>query len=205
MVVSSIQEHRPSRSRAGTPVCQRANPAVAVVRFHGGALEASYLQRLVVCAVGQSCAVCVLAMWPQVGFSQARTTSKPHISSKQNHKISRRWEFPLTRENIPTARGRLKLQPHINSALNDQHRDISELRHVKVVVKVDSIHGRNQWVACIRPNEDLPFNILIELSSCFGAYLPQSRGLLVIMVRFHTGLGLFCLPCVRLDYPSFPV
>ena len=25
----------------------------------------------------------------------------------------------------------------------------------------------------------------------FGAYLPQSRGLLVIVVRFHTGLGLF--------------
>ena len=40
---------------------------------------------------------------------------------------------------------------------------------------------------------------------CFEAYLPQSRGLLVIVVRFHTGLGLFCLSCVRLDYAPFSV
>ena len=41
--------------------------------------------------------------------------------------------------------------------------------------------------------------------SWFGAYLPQSRGLLVIVVRFHIGLGLLFLSCVRLDYPPFSV
>ena len=61
-------------------------------------------------------------------------------------------------------------------------------------------------MAYVRPHEDVPFIILIEVVlSCFGAYLPQSRGLLVIMIRFHTGLAFFCVPCVRLDYHSFPV
>ena len=57
--------------------------------IHGAALQASYVQRLVVCVfVGQSCAVCVLAMWLQVGLSQART-SKPHLSSKTNIYIAK--------------------------------------------------------------------------------------------------------------------
>ena len=85
-------------SRAGAPVRQRANPAVAVVRYSwcraGGFIRAAVG---CVCAVGQSCAVCVLAMWLQVGLSHARTTSTPHLSSKKTHKISRRWEFPPTR------------------------------------------------------------------------------------------------------------
>ena len=78
-------------SRAGTPVCQRANPAVAVVRYSwcraGGFIRAAVG---CVCAVGQSCAVCVLAIWLQVGLSQARATSNPHLSSKKTRKISRR-------------------------------------------------------------------------------------------------------------------
>ena len=55
------------------------------------------MQRLVVCAVGQSYAVCVLAMWLPVGLSQTRTTSKPHLPPPKSDKISRRWEFPPTR------------------------------------------------------------------------------------------------------------
>ena len=51
----------------------------------------------------------------------------------------------------------------------------------------------------VQSNTDLSYGL-----SCFEAYLSQSWGLLVIVVRFHTGLGLFCLSCVRLDYPPFP-
>ena len=110
-------------SRAGAPVCQRANPAVAVVRYSwcraGGFIRAAVG---CVCAVGQSCAVCVLAMRLQVGLSQARTTSKLHISSKKITKITKvgiptyaifRYVRTTYGENIPTARGRLKLQTHI--------------------------------------------------------------------------------------------
>ena len=54
-------------SRAGAPVCQRANPAVAVVRYSWccavGFTRAAFG---CVCAVGLSCAVRVLAMWLQV-------------------------------------------------------------------------------------------------------------------------------------------
>ena len=62
-----------------TPVCRRANPAVAVVRY--SRCRAGGFRRAAVgcvCAVGQSCAVCVLAMWLEVGLSQALTTSEPH-------------------------------------------------------------------------------------------------------------------------------
>ena len=41
-------------------------------------------------------------------------------------------------------------------------------------------------VTMARSNTDLPYGLC-----CFGAYLPQSRGLSVTVVRFHTGLGLF--------------
>ena len=54
-------------SRAGAPVCQRANPAVAVVRY-SWCRAVGFLRAAVgcVCAVGLACAVCVLAMWLQV-------------------------------------------------------------------------------------------------------------------------------------------
>ena len=52
----------------------------------------------------------------------------------------------------------------------------------------------------VQSNTDLSYGL-----SCFEAYLPQNRGLLVIVVRFHTGLGLFFLSCVRLDYPPVSV
>ena len=85
-------------SRAGTPVCQRENPAVVVVRS-SWCRAGGFIRKAVggVCAVGQSCAVCVLVLWLQVGLSQARTTSKPHLSSEINNKVSRKWEFPPTR------------------------------------------------------------------------------------------------------------
>ena len=87
-----------------------------------------------VCAVGQSCAVWVLAMWLQVRLSQARI-SKPHLSSKKKHKISRMWEFPPRRyfgmcgprrAKYPNSPGSSKTPDAHNSALNDQYRDISE-------------------------------------------------------------------------------
>ena len=54
-------------SRAGAPVCQRANPAVAVVRY-SWCRAVCFIRAAVgcVCAVGLSCAVCVLAMWLEV-------------------------------------------------------------------------------------------------------------------------------------------
>ena len=68
-------------SRAGTPVCQRANPAVTVVRYSwcraGGFIRA---------AVG---GVCVLAMWLQVGLSQAQTTSIPRLPPKKTQNIAK--------------------------------------------------------------------------------------------------------------------
>ena len=85
-------------SRAGAPVCPRANPAVAVVRYLW-CRAVCFIRASVgwVCAVGLSCAVCVLTMWLQVSLFQAQTTRKPHISSKNNNKKLRRWELPPTR------------------------------------------------------------------------------------------------------------
>ena len=50
-------------SRAGAPVCQRANPTVAVVRYWW-CRAVGFICAAVgcVCAVGLSCAVCVLAI-----------------------------------------------------------------------------------------------------------------------------------------------
>ena len=64
-------------SRAGAPVCQRANPAVAVVRY-SWCRALGFIRAAVgcVCAVGLTCAVCVLAMWLQVWLQDDHDTSR---------------------------------------------------------------------------------------------------------------------------------
>ena len=64
-------------SRAGTPVCQRANPAVAVVR-HSRCRAVGFIPAAVGCvyAVGLSCAVCVLAMWLQMWLQDDHDTPR---------------------------------------------------------------------------------------------------------------------------------
>ena len=54
-------------SRAGAPVCQRANPAAAVICYLW-CRAVGFIRAAVgcVCAVGLSCAVCLLAMWLKV-------------------------------------------------------------------------------------------------------------------------------------------
>ena len=164
---SSIHEPRPSRSRAGTPVCQRANPAVAVVRYSwcraGGFIRAAVGY---VCAVGQSCAVCVLTMWLQVGLSHRHEQQVNRIFPKKKMTKYREGGNSHLRDILgcadhvwreyPNSPGSSKTPDAHSSALNDQYRDISELRHAKVVVKVDSIHGRNHpimiFAAVITPS-----------------------------------------------------
>ena len=124
-------------SRAGAPVCQRTNPAVAVVRYLW-CRAVGFIRAAVgsVCAVRLSCAVCVLAMWLQVGLSQARTTSKPHFSSKKNTKYSEGVNSHLRDilvcadhawRKYPNSPGSSKTPDAHNLALYDQYRDISEI------------------------------------------------------------------------------
>ena len=64
-------------SRTGAPVCQRANPAVVVVRYPW-CRAVGFIHAAVgcVCAVGLSCTVCVLAMWLQVWLQDDHDTSR---------------------------------------------------------------------------------------------------------------------------------
>ena len=57
--------------------CQRANPAVAVVRY-SWCRAVGFIRAAVgyVCAVGLSCAVCVLAKWLQVWLQDDHDTSR---------------------------------------------------------------------------------------------------------------------------------
>ena len=124
-------------SRAGAPVCPRAHPAVAVVRY-SWCCAWGFIRAAVgcVCAVGQSCAVCVLAMGLQVGFSQARATSKPHLSPKKNTKYREGGNSHLrdilirvcVGQKYPNSPGSSKTPGAHNSALNDQYRDIPEFQ-----------------------------------------------------------------------------
>ena len=63
---------------------------------------------------------------------------------------------------------------------------VVKLRLVKVVVKVDSIHGRNQWVACIRPVSHRtrlmffpPEKILWTMACFVVAVVPDSVNVIV--------------------------
>ena len=148
---------------------------------------------------------------------QARATSKPHVSSK---KITKNSEGGNLRDILVCADhvwrkylnspGSSKTPDAHNSALNDQYRDISELRHAKVVVKVDSIHGRNQGVACVRPVShrtrlvfSFPEKTLWRMA-CFAiAVVPDSTDVIVCrpreIGRIGTQLTKICLCCFVLD------
>ena len=77
--VSKVRPNRPKqthpcpRSRAGAPVCQRANPDVVVICY-SWCRAVGFIRAAVgcACAVGLSCAVCLLATWLQVCLQDDR-------------------------------------------------------------------------------------------------------------------------------------
>ena len=124
-------------SRAGAQVCQRANLVVAVVLYSscraGGFIRAAVGR---VCAVGQSCAVCVLAMWPQVGLSHgheqkvSRIFPTKKITKYREGGNSHLRDISVCADHVwrkyPNSPGSSETPDAHNSALNDQYRDISE-------------------------------------------------------------------------------
>ena len=157
-------------SRAGTPVCQRANPAVAVVRY-SWCRAGGFIRAAIGCVCCWAVMCCVCAGHVAAGGSLPGTNNEYTASFlKKNRKKSRRWEkhrgggkgwnshlrdILVCADHVwrkyPNSPGSSKTPDAHNSALNDQYRDTSELRHAKVVVKVDSTHGRNSgWHAFVR-------------------------------------------------------
>ena len=73
-------------SRAGAPVCQRADPAVAVICYSiCGAVGFIRAPVGCVCAVGLSCVACMLAMWLKVWLQD--DTYMCHDTSRRTRAI----------------------------------------------------------------------------------------------------------------------
>ena len=119
-------------SRAGAPVCQRANPAVAIIRC-SWCRAVGFIRAPVgyVCTVGLSCAVCVLAMWLQVWLQDTddasrRTRVIPVVDRSNNSPIIYIIAFGATAMDCPHQLKPRNRQTHILPGLESRGAGLSK-------------------------------------------------------------------------------